>query len=196
MSEYDRTCAHYCDIDNLPEMFPTHRHHPEFWEALGRTIATFGFLEEILGKSIFALTATRRYHESEIEEAYKRWLPTLERALTDPLKKLIDSYEKAVRAHSDATINTLDELLDKLRASSEIRNVLCHGSWRLPPDNAGKSVPFFIDWKKRIFTTPVDISYLQRMQRHVAELACDVMNSVTVMGYQFPGSNGPGRAIW
>lgn len=47
------------DIDKLPANFPTHRHDPAFWEALGRTVATFGFLEEVLGKAIFAFTATR-----------------------------------------------------------------------------------------------------------------------------------------
>jgi len=36
------------DLNNLPSLFPTHRHSPMFWETLGRTIATFGFLEEVL----------------------------------------------------------------------------------------------------------------------------------------------------
>ena len=56
-----------------------------FWENLGRTIATFGFLEEVLGKAIFAFTATTRYPESEVEAAFEKWLPTLERALIDQL---------------------------------------------------------------------------------------------------------------
>ena len=37
------------DLGNLPALFPTQRHSPIFWEALGRAIATFGFLEEMLG---------------------------------------------------------------------------------------------------------------------------------------------------
>jgi hypothetical protein len=41
------------NIDGLPVSFPTHRHDATFWESLGRTVATFGFLEEILGKTIF-----------------------------------------------------------------------------------------------------------------------------------------------
>lgn len=31
--------------EDLPKDFPTHRHEPVFWEVLGRTVATFGFLE-------------------------------------------------------------------------------------------------------------------------------------------------------
>ena len=38
------------DRDRLPPLFPTHRHAPQFWEQLGRTIATHGFLEEVWGK--------------------------------------------------------------------------------------------------------------------------------------------------
>ena len=51
--------ASIVDFKNLPQMFPTNRHEPQFWEMLGRTVATYGFLEETLGKAIFSFTATR-----------------------------------------------------------------------------------------------------------------------------------------
>ena len=35
------------DLESLPPMFPTHLHSAELWEHLGRTIATFGHLEEV-----------------------------------------------------------------------------------------------------------------------------------------------------
>jgi hypothetical protein len=69
------------DQDGLPNKFPTHGHEADFWESLGRAVATFGFLEEILGKAIFAFTATRAYEEDEIDRAYDEWLLKLERAL-------------------------------------------------------------------------------------------------------------------
>jgi len=183
------------DKSKLPVDFPTHLHNAEFWEALGRVVATFGYLEGTLARAIFAFTATRPYEESEVQEAFDSWLPTLERALYDPLGKLISSFEKAVRAHPHATITNLDELVAALRQASELRNVLCHGSWP-PPDLLGKSVPFYVDTKKRIFETAVDRAFLQQVQRHAAELACEVVNTVTHMGQQFPGSGGPGRPVW
>ena len=85
-----------------------------FWENPGRTVATFGFLEEVLGKAIFAFTATTRYPESEAEARFERWLPKLERALIDPLAGQIDAYGKAVRSNSEATIRNLDDLLSEL----------------------------------------------------------------------------------
>jgi hypothetical protein len=59
------------DIDRLPLHFPTHRHDAAFWEALGRAVATFGFLEEVLGKAIFALTATRKIAPDQIEAEHE-----------------------------------------------------------------------------------------------------------------------------
>jgi hypothetical protein len=179
----------------LPKHFPTHAHEGAFWESLGRVVATFGFLEEVLAKAIFAFTATRPYEESEIEEAYEQWLPRLERALTDPLGGLIDSFGRAVRDHPDEAITDLPDLLADLKKASAMRNILCHGSWRLP-DSEGASVPFFVNRQKEVFETAMDCAYLDQVQRHTAELACSVISTVTNIGLQFPGSTGPGNPIW
>jgi hypothetical protein len=183
------------DITNLPPLFPTHRHSAMFWENLGRTIATFGFLEEVLGKAIFAFSATTSYPENEVEAAFEKWLPTLERALIDPLAGLVDAYAKAVRNNPEAAITNLEDLLSELRKASVIRNVLCHGSWRTPAAN-GKSLPCFVNRQKMVWDTSIDIAYLQQTQRAVAELACEVVTTVTRMGWQFPGSRGPGKAVF
>lgn len=184
------------DKNKLPALFPTHRHSAQFWEHLGRTVATFGFLEEVLGKAIFAFTATRRYNsEEETEAAYSEWLPKLERALTDQLWNLAESYEKAARENSNLTTENVDELVKNIKAATKIRNVLCHGSWRVPDEN-GKSLPLFINKQNEIFETQIDIAFLQQVQLHVAELACAVVNTVTHMGWQFPGGAGSGKTIW
>lgn len=183
------------DPNRLPSMYPTHLHDSSFWEALGRAVATYGFLEEVLGKAIFAFTATRTYSESNVDEAYANWLPKLERALSNPLGNLIDVYGKSVRSHAESTITNLDELVDNLRKAAEIRNVLCHGSWR-PPSAAGASKPFFVNKQMMIFDSDVDVAYLSQVQTHVTDLSISVINSVTHMGWQFPGGAGPGKAIW
>jgi hypothetical protein len=181
------------DRDKLPPLFPTHWHSPQFCEQLGRTIATFGFLEEVLGKAIFAFTATRSYSRDEIEAAYEAWLPQLERALTDQLWNLAESYGKAVRNNSATTTN-VDELVEDIKKATIIRNVLCHGSWRRPNAN-GASVPFFVNRQKQVFDTAIDIGYLTQVQAHVVELTCSVIDTVTHMGWQFPGGAGPGKPI-
>lgn len=179
----------------LPEKFPTHTHETAFWESLGRAVATFGFLEEVLSKAIFAFTATRSYNEDEIQQAYSEWLPKLERTLIDPLANLIDTYGKSVRDNPSATIENLDELISDLREASKIRNVLCHGSWGVP-DARGASIPFFVNRQKEVFETAIDCQFIDQVQRHATGLACSVINTVTHMGWQFPGSSGPGKTIW
>lgn len=195
MSDKEQLKQFVVDRRGLPAHFPTHRHEPEFWEALGRCVATFGFLEEILAKAIFAFTATRPYDEEEIEQAYAAWLPKLEHALTDQLGNLINNFGRAVREHPRATVSNLDELLDELRKASSLRNVICHGSWRTPDAN-GASTPFFVNRQKEVFETAIDLQFLIQLQRAAADLVCSVVDTVTHMGWQFPGSRGPGKAIW
>ena len=191
----EKIARYFVDPEGVPDRFPTHRHDAAFWESLGRAVATFGFLEEILGKAIFSFTATRPYKEAEIQQAYTDWLPTLERALIDPLGNLIEAYGKAVRNNPDAVIDNLDGLLDDLRKASRMRNILCHGSWRAP-DPSGASIPFFVNRQKEIVDSAMDRQFIDQVQRHAADLACAVINTVTQMGWQFPGSAGPGKTIW
>jgi hypothetical protein len=183
------------DFRNLPPNYPTQRHSGQFWEALGRTVATFGFLENVLGRAIFALTGTKEIPEEGREAAFAAWLPTLERALSDPLGGLIISYNRAVRENGRTAITNFDALVANLQEASAIRNVLCHGFWPIPDDH-GRSVPFFVNRKTEVWQTPVDVPYLQQVQTSVVELCCAVINSVTHMGWQFPGTGGPGAPIF
>jgi hypothetical protein len=180
------------DRAKLQPLFPTRGHSPQFWEQLGRTVATFGFLEEVLGKAIFAFTATRNYSPDEINAAYQVW--HLERALTDQLLNLAESYGKVARDNPATMTENVDELVENIKKATIIRNILCHGSWRAPNSN-GASVPLFVNRQKQVFDTGVDIGYLEQVQAHVAELACCVIDTVTHMGWQFPGSAGPGKSI-
>ncbi|WP_156842081.1 hypothetical protein [Novosphingobium aquimarinum] len=183
------------DIAALPEGFPTHLHLDEFWQELGRTIATYGFLEETLGKAIFAFTAVTEYQDDEVSTALEKWQGQLEKALTDPLGAKIQAYESAVKAYGRCGLSGFETLILDLRKASHLRNALCHASWR-PPDQNGASRARFFDRKFYEFETAVDVSFLNHTRRHVVELAMAVVSSVTSNGWQFPGSNGPGEPIW
>lgn len=189
------TNRYIIDQSRLPADYPTHTQPADFWEALGRSVATFGLLEEVLCRAIFALTATKPYSDAEIASAYEEWVTKLERSLSDPLGNLIDTYGKAMREHPKATISNRDGLLKDMRAASRIRNVLCHGSWRAP-DPQGASIPFYVNKQNERFATPIDKPWFEVTRQHVLELICAVINSVTHMGFQFPGSCGPGMPVW
>jgi uncharacterized protein YutE (UPF0331/DUF86 family) len=187
--------GHVVDIEALPSLWPTTAHEAAFWEALGRTVATFGFLEEILGKAIFAFTATKVYEDERLlVEAYDQWAPTLERALSNPLGALIGTYEKCVLANGKTDPTWFAKLIEDLREAAALRNALCHGSWKLP-DDQGRALPFYVTRKQEQFETAMNIDALLQTQRAVAEMAGAVMNTVTALGWQFPGSGGPGISI-
>ncbi|WP_212745072.1 hypothetical protein [Hydrogenophaga sp. 2FB] len=178
----------------LPATFPTQGHPPEFWEQLGRTIAAFGFLEETLGKAIFAFTATTEYSEDDIDGVLAKWNDQLQHALTDTLIPLVDVYANVVRQHQDSDFANLDELVEDIKKVATIRNALCHGSWR-QPDSDGRSQLYFFNKKVERFDSQVDVDWLRKLQANLVDLISAVINSVTVMGWQFPGGAGPGEKI-
>jgi len=187
------------DRSKLPPLYPTHLHDAPFWCSLGRAVATFGFLEEMLKKAVFALTGTcpAPPDDAEAAAAVDDWHDLLQRSITDSLKPLIETFAKVARHHPESRHKNLDEFVDALRAAAKVRNVICHGSWG-PPDQNGASVPFYVTGKpgkQAAVETRVTVAWLDQLRQHAAELACEVVNTVTHMGYQFPGGNGPGRPI-
>ncbi len=191
----EESVGHIINRSGLPTSYPTHAHKPEFWEALGRAVATFGFLEEVLLKAIFAHTLTTPYKESEVEAAYEAWVPKITRSLSDPLGSLIDTYGKALREHPNANVVGFNTLLVDLRKACKVRNAICHGSWRTP-DSDGLSVPFYVNRQGEVFDTRVGVAFLEQLRKATADLTCAVIDTVTHMGWQFPGSIGPGRTVW
>lgn len=189
--------GHVVKFDGLPEVYPTHLHQAEFWEWLGRVVGTFGFLENTLARAIFAFSGTREYAEEDVQSAFEAWVPKLEKSLSDTLHPLIRAYEKEVLSHQHAKPENFDALIRDLKDAAELRNVLCHGSWSVP-NAEGASVPFFMRSKdKMIFDSPVDVAYLKQTQKGTMELVAAVINTVTVMGYRFPGvTKGLGRDIF
>lgn len=178
------------DHDGLPDKFPTHEYESIFWESLGRAIATFGFLEHVLKKAIFVITGTQSFEEDKIEQEFKKWVEKLETTLHDPLGKLIDDYESEMQKHPDVEIAKFDVLLDELRKAKQIRDILCHSSWQ-KPDISGATTPYFLNRKNQKVSTAMDREFIDQVQQKTTNLACEVINSVTQMGWQFPGIPGP-----
>lgn len=187
--------GHKIDISTIPEYFPTNNCSPEFWEALGRTIASFGFLEEILGKAIFALTAIHKY-ETEIaaEKAYAEWPTKLKMAITSPLANLVDIYEKELKKQKDPKIANPRFLIAHIKKLVKIRNAICHGSWQIP-DNLGNVKLRFRYKDFSPFKETLNIERLYIIQDEIASISISVINSITMTGWNFPGVHGPGKDI-
>ena len=196
MPEKERHGGHIIAREKLPVDYPTHAHSAQFWEELGRTVAVFGFLEEMLGKAIFALTGMNEFDpEADPDAAFGEWIKMLEKALTDQLGGLILTYERALAENEKTKGEDCAGLIKELKEAKDIRNVLCHGSWG-KPDDEGRTVPKFVNRKLAPFDTQIDIEFLRTTRKAVVGLTCDVCDSVTSLGFQFPGSKSPGQVLW
>lgn len=186
------------DRIRLPQSFPTHHHSKEFWEQLGRTVACFGFLEEILKKAILAFSTTKNISESDIEKELETWNNRMDYTISAQLYSLTELFERVVKENSECNdeLKKINELVCAIRNAADLRNAICHASWNQPPDNDGYTTPFFVNKRHEIFDTPVNIEFFAQTQKHVTHLIYDVMDAVTVRGWQFPGSYGPGQSIW
>lgn len=185
------------DKARLPAQFPTQAHAPSFWECLGRAVATFGFLEETLARAIFALTGSVRPtgDEAAIKAVVDAWSVDLEKALKEQLHDLIVRFDNAVQQHPESRFEPASraELVNALQEARKHRNAICHASWGLPDAHGASKM--FHNRNPQTVPDSIDCAYLEQLQRHAVELACEVMNAVTHMGYQFPGTSGPGRPL-
>jgi hypothetical protein len=187
--------GHIIDRDKLHGDFPTQFHDSELWEELGRTVATFGFLEEMLGKAIYALTGAKEFDPEGDPEAFNEWIKTLEKALTDQLGGLIISYERALAENQWTKGHDYSAQIAELQQAKDIRNALCHGSWD-KPDSQGRTVPKFVNRKLNVFDTAIDVQFLKQTRSGLRHIICNVLDSVTSVGNQFPGSGSPGEQLW
>lgn len=178
----------------LPPAFPTHSQDASFWEALGRAVAAFGFLEWTLQRAIFALTGDQPAPEEEAERqaALDAWQKDLEGALKATLGLLAAGFERAVANHPRTDKNYAAEVVADIRATAPLRNAICHACWQ--PVSAVVAKPFFVSRNLEVLESEIDIAWLEQLHRHVAQLALDVMDTVTATGLAFPGTTNPSQA--
>lgn len=182
------------DQDRLPLAWPTHRHSEAFWSALGRAVASFGFLEWTLRRAIFALTGDHPApsEEVELQQAMTEWSDRLTKVTTSTLVTLAKAFETAAQAHGRADVAYVSELVRDIKEAAHVRNAICHASWN--PITADSAQPMYIAAvvggvkEPSVFETSVDVAWLDQVQRHAAALACSTMDVVTTLGLAFPGT--------
>lgn len=73
------------DRSRINPQFPTQFHEAALWEQLGRTVAAFGFLENVLVKAIFAFSGMWEYKDEDVPKALDNWRRRLEAAMKSTL---------------------------------------------------------------------------------------------------------------
>ena len=86
------------DRARLPENWPTNAGPPAFWEELGRTLAAFTHLEDMLARSCFGLTGSRRYASmDDAAAAFPLWEYDLKETFTDTSRPSLPKLGKALK---------------------------------------------------------------------------------------------------
>ena len=116
------------DRAGLPKDWPTNRGTPAFWEELGRTVAAFTHLEDMLARAYFGMTGSRQYANfEEAKAAFPNWEGTLKASLTDSLGPLTSKLGKAFRDDARVPDEFAGDIIARLDALRVWRNALCHG---------------------------------------------------------------------
>lgn len=103
----------------------------DFAEALGRAVAGFGFLEEVLKHAIHALSLDR-LGASPTEAQIDGWAARMEQIRGDSLGTLIDAFLGACDRCGGRR-----DMRAELQAIRDRRNMLCHASWKPVPQSEG-----------------------------------------------------------
>ncbi|MCY4541021.1 MAG: hypothetical protein OXB95_01295 [Rhodobacteraceae bacterium] len=132
------------DRSSFPENCLTHHGTAEFWEELGRTIASFSFLEYSVANADFALSSTHQFKtKEEFEAAYKSWEKILQASLTGGLKQRIALLKAHFNGDDRIPKSVAKGIVCRLKEIVDWRNVLCHGAWLQFNEDGSISRRFF-----------------------------------------------------
>ena len=150
----------------------------DFAAALGQCVASFGWLEEILKRAIFALDRARLADDLTPQEL-QVWLAKMGDLADDSMGTLIDRLDSAMRRH--AGLHDRDAITDHLHDIKRHRNHLCHASWR-PTDDPALWHPAFVNTQGVPFEHPLAIGDLRRILHDTVQIGQRVIGVMRVTG--------------
>ena len=113
-----------------PPNWPTDKGSEALWEELGRTVATFGMLEDTLARAHFHVTGQQKPVDGvELEQQVEAWAAQLISSLPETLKPLADRIEAAWKALDGELTDGHGAIANEIRILADERNRLCHGAW-------------------------------------------------------------------
>ena len=142
---------------------------------LGRTIAGFGHLEDMLKRAIFALDRDRLSGAIR-ERDFRDWLRRMDHVAADSLGTLIERLDRTL-----ARENRIEpELSADLEEIKSWRNLLCHAAWRPAADGTGWQ-PIFANTRGEIYDGTIsesDLAAIRAMTLDAANRARRIIESL------------------
>lgn len=185
------------DRARLPEGWPTNHGEPAFWEELGRTVATFAHLEDVLARAHFALAGSIGFADfREARASYRKREKAFEQSLTDPLDRLAKKLERVFNDDERVPDDCAADVLARLDRLRTWRNALSHGAWQSFEDDGSITLRFFRRRKgddgPEQLNSRLTLEYIASIRAEVVHLTVDIVDIVSAAGVRFPGTELPG----
>ena len=161
----------------------------DFAAALGQCVASFGWLEEVLKRTIYALDRARLADDLRPAEM-QNWVERMGQLADDSMGTLIEQLDAAMRRHPG--LRDRDQITEALGRAKLQRNLLCHASWR-PTGDAGRWHPAFVGSRGEVQDAPLSLAELASIQAATLDLGgrvLAIMRATGIMG-RWPGDDGP-----
>lgn len=151
---------------------------PDFAAVLGQCVANFGWLEEIIKRTIYALDRAR-LADDLTEEELQTWLEHIGHLADDSMGTLIDQLDAAMRRHPG--LQGRNDITDRLGEIRLYRNLLCHASWR-PTADKNRWHPAFVSNKGQVQDRALSLADLDRIRADTVEIGTLVMRIMRASG--------------
>ena len=170
----------------VPDGWPTYELPADLCEELGRTIATFGFLEYVIKRAVLELS---RPAETISDSVYKEWERSLEISATAAMKWLTGRLEELLEPDSRLSQERVTRIVEVIREKADLRNALCHGTWtQYDPASGDATLQYFPRNDPRHSQFVLSRAILARVRYETAEVAREVMGAVK---WKVPGFPRP-----
>lgn len=150
----------------------------DFAAALGQCVASFGWLEEITKRAIYALDRARLADDLTPEEL-QTWLNHIGGIADDSLGTLIDQLDAAMRRHPG--LHDRNQITARLGEIRLYRNLLCHASWR-PTARKTHWHPAFVSSRGEVQAEPLSLADLERILAQTTEIGTHVLRVMRATG--------------
>ncbi|MDQ7262828.1 hypothetical protein NM680_13605 [Paracoccus sp. PS-1] len=153
---------------------------PDFAAALGQCVANFGWLEEIIKRTIYALDRAR-LADDLTEAELQTWLTRMGAVADDSMGTLIEQLDAAMSRYPG--LRDRSRITDRLAEIRLLRNLLCHASWR-PTEHRGRWHPAFVSTRGEVQRDPLGIDDLNRIREETVEIGTRVLRVMRATGVQ------------
>ncbi len=186
----------------LPPDWPVNQGPAVFWQELGKTVATFGYLEHILASTCYALLATGERAVTLLEAndhaAMRRWTKRLLRSQTDSMRPLTRELDRVLTETGLVPRAVREDLVARLDELRPWRNALCHGAWlSVAEDGSARLEHLYRDDEDLpvAFERNVGVKDLSDVRARTVDITIRIAEAASVAGPAYTHMGGVGYAL-